>query len=146
MAGQPNKDTYSYVFVGLLRDYVMFELQGNKLFRAGSWVLAQTHGITMGRTISAQLAFLYLMTRGMVAPDVSLISSQVLRTRYRDNIYFFGPPGSVYPHLLTLQEALSVVFAISVTFEHTGSIVHSSEVLRSHANQRLQCSTAAAGL
>ena len=106
----------------------MFELQGNNLFRAGSWVLAQTHGIPMGGKISAQWASLYLMTREMIALDVSLFGSRVLRTRYRDNIYFFGPTGSVYPHLQSWQTTLSTVYDIPVTFKQAGSTVDLLEV------------------
>ena len=124
-----NQDAYTYVSVDLLKDYLVFELQGNHLFRAGSWVLAETHGIPMGGGgISAKLASLYLMTREMIALEVSLFGSRVLRTRYRDNIYFFGPSGSVYPHLHTWQDTLSAVYAIPVTFEQAGSTVDLLEV------------------
>ena len=123
-----SQDAYSYVSVNLLRDYLMFELQGTNLFRAGSWVPAQTHGIPVGGKISAQLASVYVMTREMTALDVSLFGSRVLRTRYQDNIHFFGPPGSVYPHLHSWQEALSTVYAIPVTFEEAGCTVDLLEV------------------
>ena len=123
-----NQSAYSYVSIDLLRDYLMFELQGNNLFWAGSWVLTKTHGIPMGGKISAQLASLYLMTREMIALDVSLFGSRVLRTCYRDNIYFFGGPGSVYPHLHSRRETLSTVYDIAVTFEQAGSPVDLLEV------------------
>ena len=120
-----NQSAYSYVSVDLLQDYLMLELQRNNLFRAGSWVLALTHGIPMGGKISASL---YLMTREMTALDVSLLGSRVLRTRYQDNIYFFGPSGSVYPHLQSWETTLSTGYDIPVTFEQTGSTVDLLEV------------------
>ena len=123
-----NQDAYTYVSIDLLKDYLVFELQGNHLFRVGSWVLAQIHGIPLGGNISAQLASLYLMVREIIALDVSLFGSRVLCTRYRDNIYFFGPPVSVYPHLRTWQDTLRAVYAIPVTFEQAGSTVDLLEV------------------
>ena len=119
---------YSYVSIDLLRDYLKFELQGNNLFRAGSWVLAQTHGMPMGGKISAQLASLYLMTREMIALDVSLLGSRLLRTRYRDVIFFFGPPGSVYPNLQSWQTTLNTLYGIPVTFEQAGSTIDLLEI------------------
>ena len=63
------------------------------------------------------------MTREMIALDVSLSGSRVLRTRYPDNIHFFGPLVSVYSHLHSWEEALSAIYAIRVTFEQAGSTV-----------------------
>ena len=118
-----NQNTYSYLSVHLLRNYLMYELQGNIVFRAGSFVLARTHGIPMGGKISAQLATLDVMTREMIALHFSLFASWVLRTRYRDNIFFLGPHGSVSPNLHSWQEALSAVSPTLVTFSQAGSTV-----------------------
>ena len=123
-----NQDAYTYVSIDLLKDYLVFELQGNHLFRVGSWVLAQIHGIPFGGKNSAQLASLYLMVSEIIALDVFLFGSRVLCTCYRDNIYFFGTPGSVYPHLRTWQDTLSAGYAISVDHEQAGSTVDLLEV------------------
>ena len=108
-----NRDAYSYVSVDLLRDYLLFELQGNNLFRAGSWVLAQYHGIPMAGKISDQLASLYLMTRGMIARDFFSSAPECFAPA-TEVISFFRTPLDLVTLICTLSRRPPALFMPSL--------------------------------
>ena len=114
-------DVYHHIPVECLRDFVDFELRFNNLFCAAGYVLFQHRGVPMGGNLSSQLSSLFLMCKEMHNTHISLFRSAVFHTRYKDNIYVCGPPGTVFPFMLLWCDALSTLYAIPVQVEAYGS-------------------------
>ena len=116
----PGMDTYHYIPVATLRDFVDFELRFNNLFCAGGYVMSQHRGVPMQGKLSSQLSSLFLMCKEMHNTRLSLFGDSVFHTRYKDNIYVCGPPGSVFPFIHEWCDTLSELYIMPVQVEGFG--------------------------
>ena len=125
----PRPEDYTYYPLAFIRKYIEFELTGNHLFRAGSFVLAQHIGIPMGGKLSAQLSSMYLMYRESLNVNKSLFGPKVLCARYKDHLYFSGPAGSVIPCLESWMKVLATAYAMPLQLGGTGGKIECLEAL-----------------
>ena len=116
----PGMDTYRYIPVATLRDFVDFEPRFNNLFCAGGYVMSQHRGVPMGGKLSSQLSSLFLMCKEMHNKRLSLFGDSVFHTSYKDNIYVCGPPGSVFPFIQEWCDSLREPYTMPVQIEGFG--------------------------
>ena len=116
----PGMDTYHYILVATLRYFVDSELRLDNLFCAGGYVMSQHRGVPMRGKLSSQLSSLFLMCKEMHNTRLSMFGDSVFYTRYKDNIYVCGPPGSVFPFIQEWCDSLSELYTMPVQVEGFG--------------------------
>ena len=74
----------------------------------------------MGGKLSSQLSSLFFMCKEMHNTRLSLFGDSVFHTRYKDNIYVCGPPGSVFPFIQEWCDSRSELYTMPVQVEGFG--------------------------